>query len=689
MPIHTDAPPTMRGTPTPIFVPRGTCTDYEQSSRREWLETNGTGGFAMGTVCGANTRRYHGLLVASLEPPVDRYVLLAKIDEELVLDGVCTALGTNQYPGAIHPNGYEYLDSFRLDPFPTWTFLVGTAVVEKKLFLVQGEQTLVVRYRATRACTLRAAPFLAFRDFHGLSVANTGFDARVEEFDLGGSRRLSMHPYPSLPAMFVHHNGGPFERNGAWHYSTEYLEELARGLDFREDLYRIGTLNFELSPERDAWFVASLRPETAYDDRQLVSLESMERARRAPESEDPLIAKLARAADQFIVRRADGKPTAIAGYPWFADWGRDTMIALPGLFLVRGLHAEAREVLRMFLEHMDGGIIPNRFPDRPSDAPEYNTADATLWMFQAARLYAATSGDEAFLRDEFYPAAKDVIRWHELGTHDGIRVDPADGLLVAGAAGTQLTWMDARVGGRVVTPRHGKAVEISALWYNALVWTAELADRFEPRAAAVYAHRAQRVEAAFAPTFWNAKRRCLYDVINERGPDSRLRPNQIFAVSLPYPLLTMAQQVDVVRAVEEQLLTRVGLRTLAPGDPGYIGSYRGGPEQRDGAYHQGTVWPWLLGPFVRAYLRVFGRSPERIAYCRGLFRGLELHLEEACLGLVSEVFDADPPFGAGGAPAQAWSVAELLQTLAWDLGGASPVSPATVSRAVGPSSPER
>jgi predicted glycogen debranching enzyme len=356
------------------------------------------------------------------------------------------------------------------------------------------------------------------------------------------------------------------------------------------------------------------------------------------------------------------------------------MIALPGLFLTRGLHREARDVIRAFLERVDQGVIPNRFADRAGEPLEYNTADASLWMFQAARAYAGASGDEAFLRDEFYPAAKSIIGWHDHGTHHGIRVDPSDGLLVSGDPGTQLTWMDARVDGRVVTPRHGKAVEINALYYNALRLMAEWARRFDPGAAPYYERAAHRVEGSFAAAFWNADRRCLYDVITEAGPDPRLRPNQIFAVSLPFPLLSPPQRKAVVCAVEEHLLTHVGLRTLAPGDPGYAGSYRGGPSVRDGAYHQGTVWPWLLGAFVRAYLHVFGRSPERVAYCRALFRGLELHLGEACLGLVSEVFDADPPFSPGGAPAQAWSVAELLQTLTVDLEGALPVAGVAVTR---------
>jgi predicted glycogen debranching enzyme len=656
----------------PIFVERADCIDFAASSRREWLETNGTGGFAMGTVSGANTRRYHGLLVASLNPPVDRYVLLAKVDEEVLsAHGQATALGTNQYPGAIHPEGYKKLYSFFLDPFPRWTYDVEGLHVEKSLFLVHGEQTVVVRYRARQPCTLRVAPMLAFRDFHALGRANGAFDASVRVSG-GASSTVAIRPYAGLPALRIHHNGTSFEAAGSWYHATEYLEELERGLDHREDLYRMGTITFTLGPGQNAWLVATLSDGQTYDTSHVEGLEAAERARRQPESDDPLVARLGAAADQFLVERADGLSTAIAGYPWFSDWGRDTMIALPGLLLARARHAEARGVLRGFLRHVDRGVIPNRFADRAGEPLEYNTVDATLWMFLAVRSYVAQSGDEAFLAQEFYPAAREIIRWHRRGTHHGIVVDAADGLLVGGSPGTQLTWMDARVDGHVVTPRHGKAVEINALWYNALCSMADWARSLEPEAAAEYDGAAEQVAASFARTFWNPRRGFLFDVVTESGPDPRLRPNQIFAVGLPFALLTPGQRLSVVRAVEEHLLTHVGLRTLARGEPGYVGAYRGGPAERDGAYHQGTIWPWLLGPFVRAYLRVFGRAPERLAYCRALFRGLELHLREACLGQVSEVFDADAPFAPGGAPAQAWSVAELLQTLTVDLGETRP-----------------
>jgi predicted glycogen debranching enzyme len=340
------------------------------------------------------------------------------------------------------------------------------------------------------------------------------------------------------------------------------------------------------------------------------------------------------------------------------------MISLPGLLISRGKLHEAREVLRGFLAHLDRGLIPNAFPDRPDDKPEYNTVDATLWLFQAAHAYVQASADVRFVREELYPAGKEIARWHVQGTHHGIRVDPADGLLAAGEPGVQLTWMDARVGDRVITPRHGKPVEINALWYNALrllaLWGGAFGDQ---PAAHDFAVEADRVRESFERAFWNEARGHLDDVVG----DPALRPNQLFALSLPFPLLSGERRKSVVRAVERKLLTPFGLRTLAADEPGYVARYRGGPAERDGSYHQGTVWPWLLGPYIRAWLCAYGRSAENIEHCRGLLRSLEEHLSDACLGSISEVFDAEAPHRAGGAPAQAWSVAELLQVLAVDL----------------------
>ncbi len=641
----------------PLSVGSRIGRDHPHSSRLEWLETNGTGAFAMGTVAGTNTRRYHGLLVASLRPPVDRHVLLSRLDE--VVSEPFVPLASNQYPGTISPQGHAHLLEFRLDPFPTWVYDVGGAHVEKQLFLVAGEQTVIVRYRATRRRHIAISPFLAFRDYHSLQHANGSLDRAVR---LEGDLTVRLRPYAGLPELSLHASrGARFDPDGDWYANTEYLAELDRGLDFREDLWKAGTLHFDLDPERPL-FVAATTTARRFDEPTVARLAAISREARRPRSADPFLARLERAADQFLVRRGDGAPTVIAGYPWFTDWGRDTMIALPGLLIARRRLDEAREVLRGFLAHLDKGVIPNAFPDRPGVRPGYNTADATLWMFQAAAEYLRAGGDARFIREEFYPLAKEIVRWHRAGTHHGIRVDPTDGLLTQGEPGVQLTWMDARVGDRVITPRHGKAVEINALWHNALRLVALWGGERE------LAEEADRVRASFQRAFWNEERGCLFDVVAPGSSDPSIRPNQIFAVSLPFPLLGAGQRKSVVRVVTDQLLTPYGLRTLARGEPGYVPRYGGGVAQRDGAYHQGTVWPWLLGPYVRAYLNAEGRSPESLRHCRKLLDPLREHLErDGLLGSISEVFDAEAPHRPGGAPAQAWSVAELLQLLAVEL----------------------
>jgi predicted glycogen debranching enzyme len=659
-PDRTGAEPELRA-PPPIVVPRDVCQDHVRSSQLEWLETNGLGGFAMGTVAGTATRRYHGHLVAALRPPVERHLLLSKLHEALVVGGAEHPLFTAQYPGVLHPQGFRTIQEFRLDPFPTWTFEVGGVRLEKRLFLVRGEDTVVVRYRASGACRLRVGVFLAYRDYHALSHANGALDGTVRE----EGRAVRLRPYAGLPELRLHHGGARVERGGDWYHRTEYLAELERGLDFQEDLWRACALEIDL-PRGGETFVAATLGARRIDADGVEALERAERDRRRTPHADPLTAHLAAAADHYLVRRADGLPTIVAGYPWFTDWGRDTMISIPGLLVARGRLDEARDVIRGFLRHLDQGLVPNRFPDR-GERPEYNTADATLWLFQALHAYARGGGDPGFLR-EVYPAVRDILSWHARGTHHGIRVDPADGLLVAGDAGTQLTWMDAKVGDWVVTPRHGKPVEVNALWYDALRlaegWAGALGHRDD---ATAWSREADRVALAFEAAFWDPERRHLVDVVRPDAVDRRLRPNQLLAVSLPYPLLGPPRRRAVVDAVERSLLTPYGLRTLAPGEAEYRPRYRGGPAERDGAYHQGPVWPWLLGPFVRARLAAHGRTPENLARCRQLLKGLAAHLEDAALGHVSELLDPEPPFRAVGAPAQAWSAATSLEVLLDDL----------------------
>jgi predicted glycogen debranching enzyme len=652
----------------PLAISGEQCRDWSQSSAIEWLVTNGSGGFAMGTASGANTRRYHGLLVASLRPPVERMVLLSRVEEEMLCQGESFNLGACQYPGVVSPAGFQLLEEFRLDPFPVWRYRCGAAMLEKKLFLLPGRQAVVIQYRSASRCRLRVRPFLSFRDYHCLRRADPELRRELEQT----SRMVGIRPFEGLPALRIHHNASGFVSSGHWYYNNEYREEMERGLDFQEDLYSPGWIDYELEPGATAFLVATAEELPPPDEMTIAAWESEERARQkaivaqAPPSNSltEFRARLETAAEQFLVRRNDGSPTIIAGYPWFTDWGRDTMISLSGLLIHRGRLREAEQILAGFLGYLNQGLIPNRFPDS-GEQPEYNTADGTLWMFPAAWSLQMAGESEKFLRSVFYPAAKEILEWHRRGTHYGIHVDPEDGLLIAGHEGTQLTWMDAKVGDWVVTPRHGKPVEINALWYNALRMTAWWAERFgEKQYAAFTTAEAERALASFEAKFWNAARGCLYDRLAPEGPDLRLRPNQLFAVSLPFPLMSEEQQRSIVRVVEESLLTPYGLRTLDPGHPEYRPRYQGGPFERDSAYHQGTVWPWLMGPFISARLQASGYDAGTVAACRELLHGFQEELSRGCLGSINEIYDADPPHRPVGAVAQAWSIAELLRVMA-------------------------
>jgi len=563
----------------------------------------------MGTVGGVNTRRYHALLVASLKPPTERYVLLSRFEEEIVVGDRAFSLGCCQYPGVLVDNGSRFLEDFTAEPCSTWRYGLGGVTFERQVYLVPGRQAVVVRYRSSEPVTLRIRPFLAYRDYHSLRHADDS-------------------PYAGLPPLKFR-SGGVFASDPKWYYNIEYLAELDRGLDFREDLFTPGVLTMGL--DAGAW-----TPICA-------SIDGTEATQPPASKRDP-----------FVVRRADGKPTIIAGYPWFTDWGRDTMISLPGLLVTPGLLDQAREIIDNFLRFRSRGIIPNRFPDS-GETPEYNTADATLWMFQALRTWLEAGGDRAFLRDVFYPAAKEIIAWHYNGA-DPV-VDPGDHLL---NVGPQLTWMDTKF-----TPRSGKPVEINALWHGALSLMTDWGRDLNDAGAEEYQAEADRVRDSFRAKFWNAQRECLYDLVTPEGPVAQLRPNQIFAVSLPFGLVEPERARAVVRIVARELLTPVGLRTLEPSDPNYKPRYQGSPQDRDGAYHQGTVWPWLLGPFIDAYFAAFGKTTETLAYCRGLVDTLEAEAaSEGCVGSIAEIYDADEPRYPRGCPAQAWSVAEVARVKA-------------------------
>ena len=658
------------------------CGNLDAALRREWLETNGIGGFASGTINGCNTRRYHGLLVAATQPPVGRLVLLSKFEETLMVNGCAYELGTNRYPGTVHPRGFQFLNQFRLNPCPTFTFTVDGVEIEKTLFIVQGENTTIIEYHlknATEAATvkLELRPLIAFRDYHSLTHENGAINSRVDQ----KSQLISVSPYQGLPTLYLANNAQEVESTGNWYRNFEYDAERERGLDFQEDLFSPSVLRFDLNSTRKATVIASTEPhdvKSAEEYRLREISRRRENAQRSPVDDD-FINSLTAAADQYIVSRGDQK-SVIAGYHWFSDWGRDTMIALPGLTLPTGRNDVARSVLRTFAQHVDQGMLPNRFPDA-GETPEYNTVDATLWFFEAVRAYLAYTGDLAFVQKELYAVLTDIINWHVRGTRFGIKLDSA-GLLNSGEAGVQLTWMDAKVGDWVVTPRRGKPVEIQALWYNAVCIMEELAASIGDESAKKrYNNMAALTKWSFNRLLWNENGGYLYDVVNGAPPDASIRPNQIFAVSLPHSMLSPDRAKQIVSTVEQHLLTPYGLRSLAPSDPHYRGRYTGDGASRDGAYHQGTVWPWLMGPFITAYIKVNGGSEAARQEAELWLTPLKEHLSDAGLGHISEIFEADAPHRPVGCIAQAWSVAEILRATVEDIYGMRPQAIDVISKA--------
>ena len=646
------------------------CRDLRASSSREWLETNGIGGFAASTISGMNRRRYHALLIAATKPPVGRVVLLSKLEETLVLaDGRRIDLGTNAYHGAVHPQGYQFNTALRLDPFPIFTFAVDDIEIEKGIFMVDGENTTVIQYRVLNAplgeqLRLEIRPLVAFRDYHSTTHSNPEAKREMRlQPDLA-----SVCLYDGMPTLHLAHNADRVDSESAWYYNFDYEIERERGLDDREDLLNPLVLSFVLSRTAPATIIASTEPHDVNAASELRANELRRRIqiRAAAPVDDPFVQSLATAADQFLARRGEDW-TVLAGYPWFTDWGRDTMIALPGLTLFTGRADVARSVLVNFSKFVDQGMLPNRFPDA-GEEPEFNTVDGTLWYFEAIRQYVATTGDVTLAR-ELYPTLASIIDWHIKGTRYGIRL-LENGLLNAGEPGVQLTWMDAKIGDWVVTPRSGKPVEIQALWYNALKIMEDLAQQFgQQEDQRRYRTISSLLHWTFNRVFWNEKEGCLYDVVNGGAPDASIRPNQIFAVSLHHSMVPKDRASAILHVVERELLTSYGLRTLSQRDPEYRNRYDGDMRNRDSAYHQGTVWPWLLGPFISAYTRVHGRDASvrmKVASWLDAMRG---HMTEAGLGQLSEVFDGDAPHLPGGCFAQAWSVAEILRALCVDANG--------------------
>jgi len=671
--VKRPADPPVSTFPAAVDFGREICCDLASAESREWLVTNGIGGYAFGTIPGHQTRRYHGLLVAALQPPLGRTLLLAKVDEAVRYGARRFDLATNRWvSGVVAPEGFRHIERFHLEgSIPVWTFALADALLEKRVFMQPGANTTFVMYRLVRASAsleLSIKALVNYCEEHYTTVAgNLRMDVVPVE------RGLRITAFDGAVPFYLLSASATARAAHEWYRNFDLATERARGLSDRTDLLFAGEFSAALAPGDSLTIGASTSPapslngEAALAARHREAHALLERFFAgnmgvAPAA-SPAIQQLVLAADQFIAARplegAAEARTILAGYPWFGDWGRDTMVALPGLCLTTGRPWLARNILRTFARFVSQGMLPNIIP-RAGEEPQYNSVDAALWYFEAVREYFDATSDSGLLR-ELYPVLSGIIAAHVRGTRYNIHVDPADGLLYAGEPGVQLTWMDVKTGNWVVTPRIGKPVEVNALWLNATTTMARLGHAIG-RTGHNYDELAERARASFA-RFWNPATQFCFDVIDGPGGtgdnDASLRPNQIFAVSLPESALTPAQQLAVVEVCARELLTSFGLRSLGPGEPDYHGRYAGKPQDRDAAYHQGTVWGWLLGPFALAHLRVFQDPDIAASFLEPMLK----HVQAAGLGTASEIFDGDPPFAPQGCVAQAWTVGETLR--AW------------------------
>jgi predicted glycogen debranching enzyme len=654
--------------PPLLSVPAGRLHDLEAGGRLEWVEPDGLGGYAMGTAAGVNTRRYHGLLVVARRPPADRFVLLSRVEDVVVLDdGTRHALGVSHYPDAVYPEGHRMLEGFALDPWPVWRYRLGDAVLVREVFHARRPRATVLTYRLVGASgVLELRPVVAARTHHALARAND----RVRRSAEASERIVAYAPYEGTPALVLSFGDGAWQHEPIWLYRAVYPRETERGLDDREDLFSPGLLRLPLRADPPTVVACGLRPARVSRLSIWVADELTRRGRAAAAGQrmagavtglrEPG-ARLGMAADAFLVERGTGR-SIMAGYPWFVDWGRDALVALPGLLLARERLDDARAVLETFASHLHRGLVPVRFPDdgAPPSEEDYASADTSLWFVRAVVMANCAGMDTAPLT----PAVEEVLSAYAAGTLFGIGADE-DGLVRHGEGDRALTWMDARVDGRAVTPRAGRAIEVNALWYDALLGAAALP---EARRSDEWRERAARCRGAFwkfrTPAGW------LADCLDPDGrADARLRPNQLLALGLAHSPVAEADAATALHAVETALLVPGGVRTLAPDEADYAGRFSGPLRDLDRAYHNGTAWPWLLAPWARAALRVRGAAAR--TDIRRQLEALADTLRSYGLGQVPEVLDGNAPHAPGGCPAQAWSVAAGLELLAL-LDGAGP-----------------
>lgn len=656
--------------------PQKVLPSGEDLGGAEWLETNGLGGWASSSIIGCNTRRYHSLLVAATVPPAERMSLVSKLDETIIIGEERFELSTNNYGNTIHPNGYQYLTGFSKDLFPEFIYEAGGVKLKKTIAMVHGENTVLVIYdvlSAVKAFTLELLPLLSVRGYHSMMHANDAINRNASFVN----HIFKTKAYEGTPGIFIKVPGGNYHPDPNWFYNFNYSIEQYRGLDFIEDLFTHGKFSIELKEGDSIGIIISTDDPANKDALELLAKESLRRQSLLNnQPEDETTQQLILAADQFIVKRGEDLKTVIAGYHWFTDWGRDTMISLPGLCLSTGRYEDAKKILSAFSKSVSMGMLPNRFQDN-GEPPEYNNVDGTLWYFIAVYKYLQHANDTSFVLNEILPVLKDIVDWHYKGTRYNIHVTD-DGLLYAGEPGQQLTWMDARIGTWVVTPRMGKPVEIQALWYNVLKIFAELLELNEQhKDAFVVNASANKAKQSFNEQFWfedarptgsSGRGSYLYDTIDENGsPNKELRPNQLFAISLPFALIEGEKAQAILKIVEQELYTPVGLKSLPKDDVHYVPVYGGDAWHRDSSYHEGTVWSWLLGAYVDAIMSepgftgADGLSGKEKAL--KVIDDFKYHLNEGCIGSVSEIFDAEPPHHPRGCIAQAWGVAEILRVI--------------------------
>jgi len=669
-----------------------TLLDFDKAIKMEWLVTNGLGGYASSTVLGINTRKYHGLLVAAFNPPLDRWVVLTKLDEEVHIGKESHLIGANEFRHGIQPEGCQFLVEFSLEPFPTYKYDIYDVELRKTIFMPHEKNATIVLYDVfnphEKNVSVRVSPLVNSRHFHTVTEKdslNWKFVQKPSEYE------ATIQPSVPLSTLILFSSDGKyFASKGEWIKEMYFRVDDSRGESCLDDNFQPGWFEFGVSPKgRKRFYVLATVGKSEEEARRVFSsipqgieqidaLYSQELKRKKSLLErfqehyadiemENWLKWLVLAADSFVVKRESTKTKSIiAGYHWFEDWGRDSLISLPGLTLVTGRFEDAKEILLMFKRYCYRGIVPNRFPDRAGDRPDYNTVDATLWYFNAVLQYLKYTGDFDSVQKELWTVLQSIIEHHIQGTLYNIRMGE-DGLL---GHGPQLTWMDAMINDQFVTPREGKAVEIQALWYNALKTMQLLAARFNQETEAErYSVMAEKAKKSFTKEFWNGQNECLFDVISDSGQDSSLRPNQVIAVALDFPILDGAKEEKVVETVWRKLWGTYGLKTLPDDDSRYIGKYSGGWAQRNNAYHNGTVWAWLLGSFTTAFLKVKGYEAKwRNFALKNLLQPL-FHEEifRAGLGTVSEIFDGDSPHGSRGCIAQAWSVAEPLRAFVEDV----------------------